>query len=52
MKVDMANQQRKAQMEGIVLQQSLQQQYQSLPPCSSLPAGMAGFRMAQGTCRR
>ena len=45
------NQQRATQLQGILLQESLQRQYQSMPLCSSLPPGTAGYARAQGTCR-
>jgi hypothetical protein len=51
MQVDTANQQQDAQMRAVILQQLLQQQYQSMPLCSSLPPGMAGYRRAEATCR-
>lgn len=45
------NQQRATQLQGILLQEGLQRQYQSMPLCSSLPPGTAGYARAQGTCR-
>ena len=45
------NQQQNAQIRGVLLQEALQRQYQSMPLCSSLPAGTAGYARAQGTCR-
>lgn len=51
MQVDQANRAQNSQMRAVILQQMLHQQYQQLPLCSSLPAGMAGYRRAQGTCR-
>ena len=33
------------------VQQQQQQQYRAMPLCSSLPADMAGYQRAQGTCR-
>lgn len=48
-------QQEDTQMRGIILQQAIQQrqqqQYQSMPLCSSLPPGLAGYARAQGSCR-
>jgi hypothetical protein len=50
-----ANQQRDAQMRGIILQQMLQEQqqqnYRSMPYCSSLPPGARGYAQAQGNCK-
>ncbi|MBI2749747.1 MAG: hypothetical protein HYX43_10530 [Burkholderiales bacterium] len=51
MQVDQANQAQNAQMRAVILQQLLQQQYQQMPLCSSLPPGMAGWYQAQGKCR-
>lgn len=51
MQVDMANQQQNAATRQIILQQMLQQQYQSMPLCSSLPPFTSGYRRAEGTCR-
>lgn len=45
------NQARSSALQGAVLQQYLQQQYQQLPFCSSLPPFQAGYRRSQGTCR-
>jgi len=51
MQVDMANQQQAAQTRNVVLQQMLQEQYQSMPLCVSLPPGTSGYYRAQGRCR-
>ena len=52
MQVDQANQAQNAQMRSIILQQMLQQEYQSMPSCSSLPPGpLTEWRRGQGTCR-
>ncbi len=52
MQVDQANRQQNAQMRAVILQQMMQQEYQQMPLCSSLSPGLAGYRAAQGTCRR
>jgi hypothetical protein len=44
MQVDTANRKQDAQTRAVILQQYLQQQHQSLPLCSQLPRGMAGYR--------
>lgn len=49
------NQAQQTQMQGIllnnVLQQQMQQQQNALPYCSQLPPFVAGMRRAQGQCR-
>ena len=49
------NQASDAQTRAVLMQQLLQgareQQYRQMPYCSSLPAGIAGYQRAQGTCK-
>lgn len=45
------NQAHRSQMQGIILNNAIQQQYQSLPPCYQLAPGARGFAQAQGRCR-
>lgn len=49
------NQAANAQERAVLMQQLLQgareQQYRQMPYCSSLPAGLAGYQRAQGTCK-
>ena len=51
MQVDQANQAQNAQMRQMLIQQMIQQQQADRPFCSSLPAGIAGYRRAEGSCR-
>lgn len=45
------NQQNASQQQAIMLQEALRRQGQSLPYCSTLPAGTAGMARAQGRCQ-
>lgn len=44
-------QQQMASDRATLLQEALRRQYQSLPPCSSLPPGTSGYARSQGSCR-
>ena len=55
MQLDLANRQRRAQREDLLLQQYLQdesaREQRSLPLCSQLAPAMRGYLRAQGKCR-